>query len=231
MLISKKIHMNSQTMLNTSIRLLLIILLATPMFTTGCKSKKKLAEQQALEAAQREKEAKIAEAKVILENLLNSPAAASMAELREKEEDLNYVKNMNLDDGEIRLLISQVESKLREERIALETQAQQPTTPEPASEGISSSQLNMEFQNLASTSDVDYANQQINEMLKYFSSDNTPVLIVINESGGIKDYDEPTTIIKYLNYLKDTQRSMDVVSNVEYDSNGKITELELSRRY
>ncbi len=223
--------MNSQTMLNTSVRLLLIILLATPMFTTGCKSKKKLAEQQAMEAAQREKEAKIAEAKVILENLLNSPAASSMAELREKEEDLNYVKNMNLDDGEIRLLISQVESKLREERIALETQTQQPSTPVPAAEGISSSQLNMEFQNLASTSDVDYANQQINEMLQYFSSDNTPVLIVINESGGIKDYDEPTTIIKYLNYLKDTQRSMDVVSNVEYNTNGKITELELSRKY
>jgi len=219
-----------KNMLSTSVRLLIIIMLAVPFVTTGCKSKKKLAEQEAMEAAKREREAKIAEARVILENLLSSPASSTMAELEDKEDQLEYVKNMNLDDGEIRLLISQVESKLREERLALEMQSQQPSEPEAASPGISSSQLNMEFQNIANTGDTDMANEQINQMLQYFSSDDAPVLIVINESGGTKDYDRPTTIRRYLNYLKDTGKILDVVSNVVYDANGKISELELSRR-
>ena len=60
-----------------------------------------------------------------------------------------------------------------------------------------------------------------------FASDETPVLIVISESGGIKDYDRPTTIKQYLEYLKDTGKNVNRIGNIQYDSAGKITELEL----
>ena len=216
-----------KTMLTRGLRLFMIALLALPLVTTGCKSKKKLAEQQALEAAQRAKEAKIAEATTILENLLQSPQSTSAAQLQNKKEQLEYVKSMNLDDPNVRNLISQVETKLQDEQIALERMLNEAQKPSPPA--VSSSQLDMEFGNIASSS-LEDANQKINQVLQWFSSDDTPVLIIINQSGNIKDYDRPTTIRNYLNYLKDTQKTMDLVNNISYDSAGKISELELSRR-
>ena len=216
-----------KTMLTRGLRLFMIALLALPLVTTGCKSKKKLAEQQALEAAQRAKEAKIAEATTILENLLQSPQSTSAAQLQNKKEQLEYVKSMNLDDPNVQNLISQVETKLQDEQIALERMLNEAQKPSPPV--VSSSQLDMEFGNIASSS-LEDANQKINQVLQWFSSDDTPVLIIINQSGNIKDYDRPTTIRNYLNYLKDTQKTMDLVNNISYDSAGKISELELSRR-
>ena len=218
-----------KSILNRGLRLFVIALLALPLATTtGCKSKKKLAEQQALEAAQRAKEAKIAEAKTILENLLASPGATTMAQLQSKKEQLEYVKSMNLDDPTVRNLISQVETKLQDEQLALERMLNE--TPKPSQPIVSSSQLDMEFGNIASSLSSDDANQKIDQVLQWFASDETPVLVIINQTGPIKDYDKPTTIKKYLNYLKDTQKTMDLVSNIAYDNNGKISELELSRR-
>ena len=222
-----RIQMIRKTMLTRGLRLFMIALLALPLVTTGCKSKKKLAEQQALEAAQRAKEAKIAEATTILQNLLQSPQSTSTAQLQSKKEQLEYVKSMNLDDPSVQSLISQVESKLQDEQLALEKMLNEAQKPSPPV--VSSSQLDMEFGNIASASTED-ANQKINQVLQWFSSDDTPVLVVINQTGTMKDYDKPTTIKKYLNYLKDTQKTMDLVSNIAYDGNGKISELELSRR-
>jgi len=54
---------------------------------------------------------------------------------------------------------------------------------------------------------------------------------VINESGGTVDYDEPTTIRKYLEYLKDQKRNNAEVRNLVLDNNGKITEVELVKKY
>ena len=70
---------------------------------------------------------------------------------------------------------------------------------------------------------------QINEALSLFASPDTPVLIVISESGGQKDYDRPTTIKNYLNYLKDQKKNINKISDVKYDGSGKITELELKK--
>ncbi|MFO7258464.1 MAG: nucleoid-structuring protein H-NS [Bacteroidota bacterium] len=79
----------------------------------------------------------------------------------------------------------------------------------------------------ANSGNVASANRSISEALTLFASDETPVLIVISESGGIKDYDRPTTIKQYLEYLKDTGKNVNRIGNIQYDSAGKITELEL----
>ncbi len=74
------------------------------------------------------------------------------------------------------------------------------------------------------------ANTLIDQGLRMFTTPNTPVLIIINKSGDIKDYDEPTTIQNYLNYLKDQKENTNTIFNVVQDSNGLIQELELIKR-
>ncbi len=64
-----------------------------------------------------------------------------------------------------------------------------------------------------------------------FSSPDTPVLIVINESNGEKDYDRPTTIREYLNYLKDQKKNINKIQKLEFDDAGKITEVELRKEF
>ena len=89
--------------------------------------------------------------------------------------------------------------------------------------------LNQYFQSISSSGNTASANGSINEALSLFASSDTPVLIVISEEGGQKDYDRPTTIRKYLNYLKDSRNNSNSISNLQFDNSGKITELELRK--
>ena len=92
------------------------------------------------------------------------------------------------------------------------------------------SKLQQYFTAIGSASSVAAANSSINEALTLFASPETPVLIVISESGGQKDYDRPTTIKDYLNYLKDQKKQGDKLGNLQFDSSGKITEVELVKQ-
>lgn len=87
--------------------------------------------------------------------------------------------------------------------------------------------LEQYFNAIANSGSVSSANGSISEALSLFASEETPVLIVISQSGGQKDYDRPTTIKAYLNYLKDQKKNVNRVSNLEFDSSGKIKEVEL----
>ena len=89
--------------------------------------------------------------------------------------------------------------------------------------------LNQYFNAIASSGNVASANSSINEALTLFASPETPVLIVISEESGQKDYDRPTTIREYLNYLKDQKKSINSISNLQFDNSGKITEVELRK--
>lgn len=85
------------------------------------------------------------------------------------------------------------------------------------------------FSAIANAPTTTSANRSINEALTMFASPDTPVLIVISESGGMKDYDRPTTIREYLNYLKDQKKNINAISSIQTDGSGKITELELKK--
>ena len=85
------------------------------------------------------------------------------------------------------------------------------------------------FNSIAGAGNTASANSSINEALSLFASPETPVLIVISESGGMKDYDKPTNIKNYLNYLKDQKKNINSISNLTTDSSGKITEVELKK--
>ncbi len=109
----------------------------------------------------------------------------------------------------------EAEEKLRREN---EMKANSPTN-----------KLGQYFNAIAQAGNTTSANTSINEALTMFASPNTPVLIVISEEGGIKDYDKPTTIKDYLNYLKDQKKSINAISDIKTDGTGKITELELRK--
>lgn len=87
------------------------------------------------------------------------------------------------------------------------------------------------FTAISSSTNVNSANNSINEALTLFASPKTPVLVVISETSGQKDYDRPTTINEYLNYLKDQKKNINTVSDLKFDNAGKITELELRKPF
>ena len=60
-----------------------------------------------------------------------------------------------------------------------------------------------------------------------FASPDAVVLILLNNYG---DYDRPTTAQNYLNYIKDQKKVNVIVNDVTYDSNNKITQLELKKK-
>lgn len=107
-----------------------------------------------------------------------------------------------------------------------------PPAPAPArsAEEIAAEKLENYFNAVAAAGNTNSANQSIQETLAMFSNQETPVLIVIHEENGIKDYDEPTTIKKYLDYLKDTKKNLNYISDIRMDANGKVSELELRRK-
>lgn len=108
------------------------------------------------------------------------------------------------------------------------------TTPTPAptrsAREIAVEKLESYFNSVANSSSVDAANRSIQDVLGMFSNQEIPVLIVIHEEKGLKDYDEPTTIKRYLEYLKDTKKNLNLISDIRLDASGKVTELELKRK-
>jgi hypothetical protein len=85
------------------------------------------------------------------------------------------------------------------------------------------------FDAVATSSNPTAANNSISEALTMFASQDTPVLIIISGTGDTKDYDRPTTIQNYLNYLKDQKKNPNKVENLQFDASGKITEVELRK--
>ncbi len=105
-----------------------------------------------------------------------------------------------------------------------------PTKPEtPASKPTKQQQLNRFLGNIATAPSTNSANQEISEALSMFSSPDATVLVIFYQSNGKASYDEPTTISKYLNYLKDTNNKAASVEEMVLDENGKIKELILKK--
>jgi len=105
-----------------------------------------------------------------------------------------------------------------------------PAPPARSAEEIAVERLEKYFNTVSSAASVTSANQSIQEVLAMFSNQEIPILIVIHEEGGVKDYDEPTTIKKYLDYLKDTKKNLNFISDIRLDGSGKVSELELRRK-
>lgn len=210
-----------------SLRFIMMLLLAASVGagTTSCQSQKKLAKKRAAqELAER-----TAQAKKDLLAIINDNGQMT---LEEKEFKLNSIKRMNLEDQEVKDLIVQAEEKLAAERAAVERRKEEERLAKEreAKERGKYGTIHNAFDAIANARDVSAANIAIREALMQFSNEDVPVLIVISRDGQEPDYDEPTTIRKYLEYIKDQKKSPNKVATAEYDSNGKIKVLELEKK-
>lgn len=206
-------------------RLILLLLVGSIAFGTGgCKSKKKLAEEAAAKEYAEKVEKAIAELKAILNDDGTMP-------IFEMERRLNDIKAQNLNDPTVNDLIKQVEAK-----IAMAKEAQRlkeledAKIKEVAKEKTKYFYIEEYFGQIANASTTEEANARIKETMKLFSSGDAPVLIIISRTADGDDYDKPTTIAKYLNYLKDTKNNANLIDNVTVDDYGQITAIELIKK-
>ncbi len=196
-----------------------LLLFVTIGGSTSCTSKKKLAKQ--------EYEAKLAQAKNDLNAILQETTQWT---LEEQKMRIAEIKNADFQDAELQELITRTERKVdrdiaEEARLAEEERLRQ---LEEQKKPVTS--LEDYFTIIAGAPDAETANDKISEVLEQFASPDIPVLIIVYHVGDIIDYDAPTTIEKYLNYLKDQKEVKVRVNNIKYDDNQKITELELIKK-
>ncbi len=207
---------------------LALMLLAVALGGSSCKSKKKIAQEQA--AA--EYAARVEQAKKDLTAILND---ATDWTLQEKENRVSTIKSWNLQDEEVQKLIDQVEDKLAREHADAIRKAEEERLKKAEEERLKSkvskyTDIENMLLSVAAAPDVNTANAKINQALQLFATPDAPVLIIISQAGGFNDYDRPTTIRRYLEYLKDQKVYNNAIEQVKYDASGKITELELIKK-
>lgn len=222
--------MNTKTAMRSATRFLMIVLLAVVTLggATGCKSKKKLAREQAA----REYAQKVEQAKKDLNAILNDQTTWSLSE---KEQRVATIKSWNLQDTEVLRLLELVDQKLAREREEAIRKAEEERLKREEEERRRAgsgkyAELENRFLSIAGAPSIGVANDRINQTLQLFASPDVPVLIIISQAGGFNDYDRPTTIRRYLDYLKDQKISTNKVENAKYDGAGRITELELIKK-
>ena len=206
----------------TTVMMVLLAAFITIGGTTSCKSKKRLAK----EAAEAEYKSRVDQAVKDLNAILDDETLWS---LEEKEARVQTIKDWNLQNAEVDDLLYQVEKKLARER-AQKDEEERRAAEEREKANAADVVLGRNFNSIANASSVSQANRVINETLGMFESPNTPVLIIIKQNAGFNDYDRPTTIEKYLNYLKDQKKATEKVHEIKYNSNGKINEIELIKK-
>ena len=210
-----------------SIFVIMMMALVTIGGTTSCGSKKKM--------AKKEYEARLEQAKKDLNAIIDGTAQWT---LDEQISRVDEIEMMDLQNEEVDGLIvgareilnakkAEAERIAEEQRLAEEErlrklEEQNKVKPSPT--------LDEYFAIIAAAPNAEAANEKIAEALELFASPDVPVLIIIYHVGDIIDYDAPTTAVKYLNYIKDQKKVAVGVSNVKYDGNNKITELELIKK-
>ena len=206
----------------TTMLMVLLAVFITMGGTTSCKSKKRLAR----EAAEAEYRTKVEQAIQDLNAILDDE---TLWTLEEKEARVATIKGWNLQNAEVDDLVLQVEKKLARERAQREEEERR-LAEERERANSADAVLGRNFNSIANAGNVSQANRLINETMAMFESPDVPVLIIIKQNAGFNDYDRPTTIEKYLNYVKDQKKATEKVFSIKYNSNGKINELELIKK-
>jgi hypothetical protein len=137
----------------------------------------------------------------------------------ELESELAKIKAMNLGDKDIDDLIAKVEQKIagmrNKKNVPLKDQL------ENSFSGIADA---------AKSGNAGQVSSLTRNTLQLFSSDDAPVLIIISREGSIVDYDKPTTIKRYLEFVRDQKASRNAVDNYRLDADGKIKDLDLIKK-
>lgn len=204
--------------------LLAILVLTIALGGTSCSSKKKLAQEKAEAHA-----AEVNRAKRDLHKIIDGETTWTLDEQAKK---VAAIKAKNWGDGDVDQLIEEAEETISRKRAEAERLAEEERLrkEEEARRMANQSEfavIDNQLDAIATAGSVDEANRIINTALSQYATPDIPVLIIISQSGGFNDYDRPTTISKFLNYLKDKKQYKYKVESVKRDGLGKITEMEL----
>lgn len=196
---------------------------------SSCKSKKKIvAEKAAIELAN-----KIAQAKASLIDLLRDDNPKTY---EEKVAELKRIKDMQLRNPDVEHFTNQAEAKLNNEYKEIlqkkkEEKKQKELEVLRLKKQADLDNINAHFISIAEAANASEANLRIKQTLTYYASPEIPVLLIINIYGdNQKDYDKPTTIGHYLNYLKDVKTYNRQIESIKFDENHKIIEIELIKK-
>lgn len=215
--------------------ILAVLLLSITLISfTGCKAKKEAAERA------RQEQMRIDKAKNDLTAILNDNGSMT---IEEKKAALEKIKEMNLTDPEVLELIKKVEASIaeeerkikeEEERRKKEEENKKNNFPPLTDEEIElNRQLDKNFAAIIEASnngEYALANAKITETLSMFTSPEAFVLIIVYRDSEVTDYDKPTTIGKYLNYLKDMKTYDKQVVEFKLNAQGKIEGIELMKK-
>ena len=201
-----------------------VALLVTIVFLNACKPKEIVTTDDNNQKT--EEVNKLNELKKTLNTVLVNADDLTVDELQQK---IAALKAMNYEDTDVLELIQKMEAKLddKKKQIAIMEEQKKKAADHEASFEV---RFPKNLNDLAVTTTLIESDKLIAETLTYFSSPDALVLIIVSKEDGYVDYDEPTTIKKYLEYVKDQKESKNKVDKVVLDDNGKIKELELIKK-
>ena len=160
------------------------------------------------------KKQQIEEIKIRLSGLLYNQTMSA----DELERELNEIKALHIKDSDVQRLIAQVEERIKSMRDEMGSISTNSDLDRYFEEVIS----------LAKSGNIERTNMKIKDILKFFTSSEADLLIIVyRENGKPVDYDKPTTIGAYLNYLKDQKVNHNTTYSIERDGTGKIKLVEL----
>ena len=202
--------------------LITILLAVLIMASSACKDKKKITDNPDPKNDVVKVDENVVKAKSTLQAIIDDGTSKTLAE---KEKIVADIKAMNLNDPEVEELIKKVEAQIakeKEEIKAAEEQAKKDALPE--------NMLRRYFDGIANAKTPVEANSMIQQAISMFASEKATVLIIISKGDNFNDYDKPTNIRDYLNYLKDTRKNLNDVEKIHWDANQKIKTLELIKK-
>lgn len=184
----------------------------------ACKSKKNVVKDQPVVKV---------DSSAILNNQMNADKevlrsivdGTSSMTLEEQEAFVKKMKEAGYTDSEIQDLLNKANEKIAETKAANEKKALPMKTL-----------LADNFTKIMNASSYAEADAIIKETLEKFSSPAAPVLVILYQSGEDVDYDKPTTIKDYLNYLKLQKKSNSTIYKLYYDENHKIKSMDLKHK-
>ncbi len=211
--------------------LVFYLLIATITFSSSCKTSEKVVDKD------KEKKELITKTKITLNKLLSKECTKT---LEEKEKILKDIKTKNIEDAEVKVLIKKLETKIsseketikkkKEEDERIRREKEKADAERRAREAQPRYKLNKFFKEIINATDNKTAGIKINEALDLFVSESSNVLIIVGEDGDEIDYDKPTNIRKYLNYLKDQKKNLNKIEKIVFDKNKKIKTLVLRKK-
>jgi hypothetical protein len=196
----------------------LIALVTVSLF--ACKGKKKLLEEPKVDVVVVDSTALYQKHMAIITDSLNAIVNGTSAlSLEEQQNYLNNLKKQNIKDVNVLNLIIKANDVVNNS-IEAKNKAIKPMK----------SQLEDNFAKIINAANYAEADAVIKETLDKFENADAPVLIILYKQGTDVDYDKPTTIKEYLNYLKLQKKSNADIDQIYMNTNGKIKSLDLMHK-